>query len=185
MRRGCEPAAFRSTGAHGVDVWRLDMPAAAGTVIVQFAAKGTTPLEDVADSGVGIAGRAQSRRYVLMRGGVRRLTLWCAGFRHAPARHALSSPSQAGAADGSPDACAPTAELHFIWNVQRPEDLVVLPGERWLITSGYAEDSGLHVVDVERKTARHDGPPTRWPILDGVPVANHWTRIACKHMVSR
>lgn len=94
-----------------------------------------------------------------MRGGVRRLTLWCALVFATLPHHALSSPSQAGAADGSPDACAPTAGLHFICNVQRPEDLIVLPGERWLITSGYAERSGLHVVDVERKTARR----VRWP----------------------
>jgi len=43
--------------------------------------------------------------------------------------------------------CAPSGGLTFICGVQNPEDLVLVRGTRWLLASGMAPGSGLHVVD--------------------------------------
>ena len=50
--------------------------------------------------------------------------------------------------------CAPSGGLTFICGVQNPEDLVPVPGTRWLVASGMAPGSGLHLVDTQAKTAR-------------------------------
>jgi SMP-30/Gluconolactonase/LRE-like region len=52
-------------------------------------------------------------------------------------------------------ACAPSGGLTFICGVQNPEDLVLVPGTRWLIASGMAPGSGLHLVDTRAKTVRN------------------------------
>src|SRR5215471_4867445 len=49
--------------------------------------------------------------------------------------------------------CAPAGGLNFICGVQAPEDLVLIPNTRWLIASGMAPGSGLHLVDTKAKTA--------------------------------
>jgi hypothetical protein len=54
-----------------------------------------------------------------------------------------------------PAACAPSGGLTFICGVQNPEDLVLVPNTRWLIASGMAPGSGLHVVDTRAKTVRN------------------------------
>ena len=59
--------------------------------------------------------------------------------------------SPAGAAEAAMG-CAPEGELSFICGPKRPEDLVVLPGERWLIASGFATGGGLHLIDTHNKT---------------------------------
>jgi hypothetical protein len=51
--------------------------------------------------------------------------------------------------------CAPSGGLTFICGVQNPEDLVLVPGTRWLIASGMAPGSGLHLVDTRAKTVRN------------------------------
>src|SRR5262245_51116140 len=51
-------------------------------------------------------------------------------------------------------ACAPAAGLNFICGLQAPEDLVLIPNTRWLITSGMMAGSGLHLIDTQAKTAR-------------------------------
>ncbi len=48
--------------------------------------------------------------------------------------------------------CAPAGGLTFICGVQNPEDLVPVPNSRWLLTSGMAPGSGLHLVDTRAKT---------------------------------
>jgi len=58
--------------------------------------------------------------------------------------------SPAGAAEAA-TSCAPEGELSFICGPKRPEDLVVLPGERWLIASGFAAGGGLHLIDTHNK----------------------------------
>lgn len=66
-------------------------------------------------------------------------------------------------AQGGPD-CSPTAGLNFICGLQNPEDLVLIPGTRWLLTSGMAAGAGLSIVDTSAKTealrllwsSRHD-----------------------------
>jgi hypothetical protein len=52
-------------------------------------------------------------------------------------------------------ACGPSGGLTFICGVQNPEDLVIVPGTRWMIASGMAPGSGLHLVDTQAKTVRN------------------------------
>jgi hypothetical protein len=52
-------------------------------------------------------------------------------------------------------ACAPSGGLAFICGVQNPEDLVLVPNSQWLIASGMAPGSGLHLVDARAKTVRN------------------------------
>src|SRR5512136_2451059 len=52
-------------------------------------------------------------------------------------------------------ACAPSGGLSFICAVQNPEDLVQVPNTRWLVASGMAPGSGLHIVDTRAKTVRN------------------------------
>ncbi len=51
--------------------------------------------------------------------------------------------------------CAPAGGLSFICGVQNPEDLVQVPNTQWLVASGMAPGSGLHIVDTKAKTARN------------------------------
>jgi len=50
--------------------------------------------------------------------------------------------------------CAPAAGLTFICGLQNPEDLVIVPGARWLVTSGMAPGAGLSLVDTQAKAVR-------------------------------
>src|SRR5262245_24354694 len=50
--------------------------------------------------------------------------------------------------------CAPSGGLTFICSVQNPEDLVSIPNTRWLVASGMAPGSGLHLVDTRLKMVR-------------------------------
>src|SRR5262245_52771372 len=52
-------------------------------------------------------------------------------------------------------ACAPSGGLTFICGIQNPEDLVLVPNTRWLLASGMAPGSGLHLVDTRAKTVRN------------------------------
>src|SRR5687767_1088364 len=58
----------------------------------------------------------------------------------------------AAAADKS--ACAPAAGLTFICGLQNPEDVVLVPGTRWLVASGMAPGAGLTLVDTQAKAVR-------------------------------
>ena len=50
--------------------------------------------------------------------------------------------------------CTPSGGLNFICGLKAPEDLVLVPGTRWLIVSGMEAGSGLHLIDTQAKTAR-------------------------------
>ena len=50
-----------------------------------------------------------------------------------------------------PASCSPSGGLNFICGVQNPEDLVLVPNTRWMIASGMAPGSGLHLVDTRAK----------------------------------
>ncbi len=50
--------------------------------------------------------------------------------------------------------CAASGGLNFICGLPAPEDLVLIPGTRWLITSGMEAGSGLHLIDTQAKSAR-------------------------------
>ena len=53
-----------------------------------------------------------------------------------------------------PAACAPSGGLTFICGVANPEDLVLVPNSRWMLASGMAPGSGLHLVDTRAKTVK-------------------------------
>jgi hypothetical protein len=63
----------------------------------------------------------------------------------------VASQSRPLVAQGGKD-CAPAAGLTFICGLQNPEDLVLIPGTRWLLTSGMAAGAGLSIVDTGAKT---------------------------------
>ena len=63
---------------------------------------------------------------------------------------ALLAPSSVA----QPTACEPDAALSYICGMGRPEDIIQIPGTNWLIASGYADGSGLKLVDVGRRSAR-------------------------------
>lgn len=54
----------------------------------------------------------------------------------------------------APAGCAPAAGLTFICGFTNVEDLVVVPNTRWLLGSGMAPGSGLHVIDTQAKAIR-------------------------------
>jgi hypothetical protein len=64
---------------------------------------------------------------------------------------ASSSPS---ALQSQAPSCDPAAGLTFICGVQNPEDLVPVPGTRWLLASGMAPGAGLNLVDTQAKAVR-------------------------------
>jgi hypothetical protein len=49
--------------------------------------------------------------------------------------------------------CNPLGDIKFICDLVSAEDLAVLPGGEWLITSGNREGGRLHLVNVRNKTA--------------------------------
>jgi hypothetical protein len=51
-------------------------------------------------------------------------------------------------------ACAPAAGLTFVCGLQNPEDIVLVPGTRWLVASGMAPGAGLTAVDTQAKATR-------------------------------
>ena len=59
--------------------------------------------------------------------------------------------------------CAPANGWNLVCGNQNPEDLVPIPGTRWLIASGMKEGSGLKLVDTDAKTARvfYTGQPAQ------------------------
>src|ERR1700730_10499215 len=60
-------------------------------------------------------------------------------------------------------ACAPTNGWNLVCGTQNPEDLVLIPGTRWLIASGMKEGAGLKLVDTDAKTAQffYTGQPAQ------------------------
>src|SRR5215472_19209420 len=59
--------------------------------------------------------------------------------------------------------CAPANGWNLICGNQNPEDLVPIPGTRWIIASGMKEGSGIKLVDTAAKTARpfYTGQPAQ------------------------
>ena len=49
--------------------------------------------------------------------------------------------------------CDPVGEINFICDMVSPEDLAVIPGETWAITSGAREGGRLYLLSVSEKTS--------------------------------
>jgi len=47
--------------------------------------------------------------------------------------------------------CEPAQELSFVCGLDRPEDLVRIPGTPWLVVSGFSDGAGLSLVDTRSK----------------------------------
>jgi hypothetical protein len=59
--------------------------------------------------------------------------------------------------------CAPTGDVTYVCGPKNPEDLVLVPGTQWIVSSGMAEGAGFYLVDSKAGsfsplafTARHD-----------------------------
>jgi hypothetical protein len=83
------------------------------------------------------------------------------------------NPLQAQAPAADKAKCAPAAGLTFLCGLQNPEDVVLVPGTRWLLASGMAPGAGLTVIDTQAKTARKlFGPGTANVRADNARFAN-------------
>jgi hypothetical protein len=51
-----------------------------------------------------------------------------------------------------PSACTSTSQLRFICGADKPEDLALIPGTRWLIASGFQAGAGIKLVDTRSRT---------------------------------
>ena len=49
-------------------------------------------------------------------------------------------------------ACDPAGDYAFVCGMKNPEDLVRVPGTRWIIASGMAAGGALYLIDSQRKT---------------------------------
>ena len=79
-----------------------------------------------------------------------------AGMAAAAGRGAAQQPS-----------CAPSGGLSFICGVQNGEDLALVPNSQWMLASGMAPGSGLHLVDTRAKTVQTVfGPGRASAVLD-------------------
>lgn len=66
---------------------------------------------------------------------------------------ALAPPADAPATQAVAS-CAPDGGLDFICGLRNPEDLVRIPGTRWLLASGMEAGSGLNAIDTQAKAVR-------------------------------
>ena len=69
--------------------------------------------------------------------------------------------------------CAPDSELAYVCGLEKPEDLIVIPGTKWLIASGFMQGAGLKLVDTRAWTF------AKWFIAS--PAQMQWDREAFPH----
>jgi hypothetical protein len=50
--------------------------------------------------------------------------------------------------------CAPSIGLQFVCGLDQPEDLIQIPGSKWLVASEMGDIGGISLVDADAKTAR-------------------------------
>jgi len=55
-------------------------------------------------------------------------------------------------ANAADDGCQPSGELSFVCGPKNAEDLVLVPGTRWILASGFASNEGIYLVDTRQKT---------------------------------
>jgi hypothetical protein len=53
-----------------------------------------------------------------------------------------------------PNSCAPSMGLNFVCGLNGPEDILLIPGTKWIIASGMGEDGGVSIIDSDAKTVR-------------------------------
>ena len=57
-----------------------------------------------------------------------------------------------GWAAPQPPPCNP-ADAQWVCGQQTPEDIVALPGERWVLASAYAGTGGINLIDVGKRAS--------------------------------
>ncbi|MGX2950725.1 SMP-30/gluconolactonase/LRE family protein [Ursidibacter sp. B-7004-1] len=85
------------------------------------------------------------------------LTLATLGVACTPIHQTVkSAPSiqTASTQTNSIDSAKDVSQLSYIKGIQNPEDLVQLPNTKWIIASGMAPQSGLHLIDSQSKTTQ-------------------------------
>jgi hypothetical protein len=53
-----------------------------------------------------------------------------------------------------PANCAPSLGLSFVCGLNAPEDILQIPGTKWIIASGMGDDGGVSIIDSDAKTVR-------------------------------
>ena len=72
-------------------------------------------------------------------------------WSQAPAQSPASSPAPVAAA---PPPCLPEGGVRYVCNVQVVEDMMVVPGGRWVAGSAMADGAGgLYLIDTRTLTA--------------------------------
>jgi hypothetical protein len=66
---------------------------------------------------------------------------------------ALAALLAAATATATPAPCPPGTALDYVCGTDKPEDVVAIPGTRWLIASGFSPGAGLKLVDTQARTA--------------------------------
>ena len=66
------------------------------------------------------------------------------------------------------DACSPSGQYGFVCGLRNPEDLVAIPGTRWIISSGMDAEGAIYLVDAGQKAWSELYPA-------GAPLAQHDT----------
>lgn len=54
----------------------------------------------------------------------------------------------------APATCDPIGPLRFVCGQDGPEDLVEVPGTRWLVASAYGQQGGLFLIDTQARSSR-------------------------------
>jgi hypothetical protein len=81
------------------------------------------------------------------------LAMLVACNRTQPSETEQSAPADAQGTQAAAG-CAPDGGPDFICGLRNPEDLVLVPGTRWLLASGMEAGSGLNAIDTQAKAAR-------------------------------
>ena len=53
----------------------------------------------------------------------------------------------------APQDCGPSGDVGYVCGVKNPEDLVLVPGTPWIVSSGMADGAGFYLVDSRAATA--------------------------------
>ena len=109
------------------------------------------------------------------------LTLTSLGVACTPINHTISSHAQ-NKPTVSLNTAKEVSQLNYITGIQSPEDLVQIPNTKWIIASGMAPKSGLHLIDSQSKKAqRLIAPKASRPIYTLIVRHNHMLT-KCKFM---
>ena len=60
---------------------------------------------------------------------------------------ALACSSWFALAAQAQQSCAPTGDVRYVCGPKNPEDLVLVPGTQWIVSSGMADGAGFYLVD--------------------------------------